>query len=108
MRSSDFDVVAGPDLNGHRDDKALTIASALAALSPARAVMVGDRSFDIVGAHAHGLSAIGVLWGIGDATELTAAAPHAVIGAPDGLPAAVHRLMPAREPVQDARPARID
>ncbi len=36
---------------------------------PAR-VMVGDRSFDILAAHAHGLPSIGVTWGIGTAEEL--------------------------------------
>ena len=34
------------------------------------AVMVGDRKFDIIGAHAKGLSAIGVLYGYGDRAEL--------------------------------------
>ena len=32
--------------------------------------MVGDRSFDMVAARAHGLRAVGVAWGIGSREEL--------------------------------------
>ena len=35
--------------------------------------MVGDRSFDMVAARAHGLRAVGVAWGIGSREELEAA-----------------------------------
>lgn len=38
---------------------------------PTNAVMVGDRKHDIIGAHAVGMAAIGVLYGYGDRTELT-------------------------------------
>lgn len=34
------------------------------------AVMVGDRVFDVLGAHADGIAAIGVTWGIGDRAGL--------------------------------------
>jgi phosphoglycolate phosphatase len=88
-----FDAVAGPGLDGSTEDKATTIGSALAALSCPRAVMVGDRRFDIAGAHAQGLPAIGVLWGIGDAAELEAAGADVIVGAPAELPAAVDRLL---------------
>ena len=37
------------------------------------AVMVGDRRFDVAGAHENGLPAIGVLYGYGGREELTAA-----------------------------------
>lgn len=37
------------------------------------AVMVGDRRFDVAGAHENGLPAIGVLYGYGSREELTAA-----------------------------------
>ena len=32
--------------------------------------MVGDRSFDVIGAHANGIPCIGVTWGIGSREEL--------------------------------------
>jgi phosphoglycolate phosphatase-like HAD superfamily hydrolase len=47
-----FELIAAPDLDAHREDKAATIRGALSTLQTARAVMIGDRLFDIIGAHA--------------------------------------------------------
>jgi phosphoglycolate phosphatase len=90
-----FDLVAGPSLAAHSEDKAATIGAALTGLEPDRAVMVGDRSFDILGAHARALPAIGVTWGIGGRDELTSARADAIIDAPAELPAAISIVMPA-------------
>lgn len=80
-----------------RDDKATTIGMALAALrTPSRAVMVGDRRHDIEGAHAHGLPAIGALWGIGDRAELITAGADALCASPRALASTVHELLPVR------------
>jgi phosphoglycolate phosphatase len=73
-----FATIQGPGMGGDsiRDTKAQTIAAALADLGVAAAPdipMVGDRSHDIEGAHAHGLRAVGVLWGFGSEDELTSA-----------------------------------
>jgi phosphoglycolate phosphatase len=92
-----FDLVAGPSLSASSEDKAATIGAALSGLDPDRAVMVGDRSFDIVGAHACGLPAVGVTWGIGGSDELTSARADAIIEAPTDLPAAISILMPAQD-----------
>jgi phosphoglycolate phosphatase len=86
-----FELVVGPDLQARTEDKTATIARALTALGDTRAVMVGDRSFDVVGAHANGIPAIGVTWGIGDAAELSAA--ERTIGDPSALPEAVATLL---------------
>jgi phosphoglycolate phosphatase len=88
-----FEVVAAPDLNAHGEEKAVTIRGALSMLDAERAVMVGDRSFDIVGAHACAIPAIGVSWGIGSAEELTASSADVIIGAPSGLRGAVSNLL---------------
>ncbi|MEN3285398.1 MAG: phosphoglycolate phosphatase [Solirubrobacteraceae bacterium] len=91
-----FDVVAGPDLGALAEDKATTIGAALAALAALgaeRGVMVGDRSFDVVGARANGLAAIGVTWGIGSVEELTTAGADAIVDEPAGLPKTVGRLI---------------
>lgn len=89
-----FSAVAGPDLQTQTEDKAQTITKALAALGrPELAVMVGDRSFDILGAHAHSLLAIGVTWGIGGRAELEAAGADAVIDKPSELLAAACGLL---------------
>ena len=73
------------------EDKAATIGRALAALQAKGAVMVGDRSFDVVGAHGNGLRAIGVTWGIGSAEELAAA--YAMAHDPSALPATLAKLL---------------
>ena len=86
-----FEVVVGTDMTARVEDKAATIGRALAALQADRAaVMVGDRSFDVEGAHAHRLPAVGVTWGIGSLEELAAA--EAIVDDPADLPAAVGRL----------------
>jgi phosphoglycolate phosphatase len=87
-----FEVVAGPALEARAEDKATTIGRALVGLRAERAAMVGDRSFDVVGAHAHGLPAIGVTWGIGPRDELSAA--DAIVDEPGDLPATVVKLLP--------------
>jgi phosphoglycolate phosphatase len=84
-----FEVVAAPELTAHAEDKAATIRTALSALGGGRSVMVGDRSFDIIGAHACEIPAIGVSWGIGSSRELAASGAEVLIDAPSELPGAV-------------------
>ena len=47
-----------------------------------RIVMVGDRSYDILGGHAEGLKVIGVLYGYGDLKELSQAGADALATTP--------------------------
>jgi phosphoglycolate phosphatase len=54
-----------------------------------RAVMIGDRMHDALGARAVGISSIGALWGYGDAEELTQAGADLLIDAPEEIPSAV-------------------
>lgn len=54
-------------------------------LSHGHTVMIGDRSFDIAGAHANGLRAIGALWGYGDLAELEQAGVDALAERPEML-----------------------
>jgi len=72
-----FEVIAGSDETGElRGTKALVIEHALAELAiPAGTaiVMIGDREHDILGAKAHGIPGIGVLYGYGDREELESA-----------------------------------
>lgn len=75
------DAIAGPGLDERDAAKHLVIAAALdqhGRPAPERVRMVGDRSFDVVGARTHGIDAIGVLWGFGDAEELTGSGAAAV------------------------------
>jgi phosphoglycolate phosphatase len=81
-----FVAVEGPALEAEAEPKAETIRRALAHLpAGARPVMVGDRRYDVEGAHAHGLPCIGVLWGIGSEDELRAAGADAIVATPGEL-----------------------
>jgi phosphoglycolate phosphatase len=84
-----FTVVAGPELDTTAEDKTTTVGAALRALGATGGAMVGDRSFDMVAARAHGLRAVGVGWGIGSRAELLAAGAERIVGTPAELPAAV-------------------
>lgn len=71
-----FAFVEGPsfDVAGH-ETKTVTLGRALDRLEVG--VMVGDRHHDVDAGRAHGLTTVGVLWGMGDAGEL-AGADHVV------------------------------
>ncbi len=70
-----FEAVAGSTMDEKRTKKGEVIAYALQTfgLDPAETVMVGDREHDVIGARENGLNCIGVLYGYGSRTELTAA-----------------------------------
>ena len=70
-----FSAVYGSELDGTRSNKSDLIAHVLKSesLSPNETAMVGDRAHDIVGANAHGVFPIGVLWGYASYDELIAA-----------------------------------
>lgn len=67
------------------DDKAAIVARALGQLGDVDAAMVGDRSFDMEAARAHGLRPVGVSWGIGSVAELEAAGAVAIADTPSEL-----------------------
>ncbi|HLE00978.1 MAG TPA: HAD family hydrolase [Bdellovibrionota bacterium] len=70
-----FDGVYGAELDGTRTIKAALIAHVLKleSISPASAIMIGDREFDVIGARENGMPCIGVTYGHGSEAELTAA-----------------------------------
>lgn len=73
--------VEGPNLSMEHETKTETLRRALARIP--LSFMVGDRHHDIDAGRAHGLTTVGVLWGMGDAAEL-AAADH-VVATPEEL-----------------------
>jgi phosphoglycolate phosphatase len=79
--------VYGTEPDGSVDDKAHLIAAVLRheRLDAQRTVMVGDRSHDMIGAHANGLRAIGVLWGYGSLEELKSAGADELVSTPAEL-----------------------
>jgi len=87
-----FDVVEGTGRDELGTDKATIVGRALDRLAPTRAFgHVGDREHDVIGAHAHTLTAIGVLWGYGSREELTAAGADVLVQTPEELEAVVAR-----------------
>jgi phosphoglycolate phosphatase len=50
--------------------------------------MIGDRRFDVAGAHANKMRALGVLWGYGTRDELEAAGADDLVSEPENLPTA--------------------
>jgi len=91
-----FEAVAGPDLRTGVEPKTATVGAALRALGASGGAMVGDTAFDMVAAHAHGLRAVGVTWGIGTAEELRAAGAEVLVDEPAELGGALSR--PAARP----------
>jgi phosphoglycolate phosphatase len=77
----------GTEPDGSLDDKAQLIATVLEreSLDPRDALMVGDRSHDMIGARANGMPAVGVLWGYGSREELLAAGAERLVAAPADL-----------------------
>lgn len=75
-----FTFSAGSELDGRRTVKAEVISYCLENLGVqdlSKAVMVGDRKHDIIGAKANGLESVGVLFGYGSREELeNAGADH--------------------------------
>ena len=82
-----FAAIHGAELDGRYDDKGELIGHILEAehIDPARALMIGDREYDVRGAARHGISTIGVLWGHGGEAELHAAGAAALCGRPKEL-----------------------
>lgn len=80
--TSCFDAIFGATLDGAVTTKAEVIALALR--PPAgKSIMIGDRSDDILGAKAHSIASIGVLYGYGARHELEDAGADYIV---DGVP----------------------
>lgn len=83
--------VYAPTGEGRHSEKAEMIARALVDFGVAAkdAVMVGDRHFDIEGAHANGVRSVGVTWGFGGHGELAQAGADVIVEKPADLLAAI-------------------
>ena len=84
-----FEAIFAPQLDIHVETKTETVGAAMRFFGDAVATMVGDRHVDMAAAHAHGLRAVGVTWGIGSADELRSAGADALVSEPAELPASV-------------------
>ena len=74
-----FKVVVGSELDGTRVNKDEVVEEALRRLfgdkpiEKEKVYMIGDRSYDVEGARAHGIESVGVTYGYGSMEELKAA-----------------------------------
>ena len=74
-----FEIICGASLDRSRSEKAAVIAYLLTKVDGAEnAVMVGDTAFDVIGAAAHGIPAIGVSWGYGKVQDMVEAGAAAI------------------------------
>jgi phosphoglycolate phosphatase len=82
-----FERVFGSELDGTRVDKSHLLEYALkeASVDPAKTLMIGDRSHDMVGAKNNGMTGIGVLYGYGSRDELLQAGAHHVCATPGAI-----------------------
>lgn len=82
-----FDHIIGSELDGTRVEKADVIREALRVLgcTADEVVMIGDRKFDILGAHECGLKAVGVRYGYAGENELENAGADVIVSRPEDL-----------------------
>jgi len=82
-----FDGIYGSLPGGEFDHKPELLAHIVARhdLAPSHSLMVGDRRYDIAGAHAVGMRGLGVLWGYGARDELESAGADHLVAAPVDL-----------------------
>lgn len=75
-----FDRICGASMDLSRNSKEAVIAYLLEETGLADSIiMVGDTKYDIIGANAHGIPAIGVSWGYGEVKEMEDAGAKTIV-----------------------------
>lgn len=81
-----FDLICGATVDESRVEKSEVIDYLLSQTGQRdQTIMVGDTTFDVVGAAAHGIPAIGVAWGYGNADDMKQAGAVAIAETPAEL-----------------------
>lgn len=81
-----FEMICGATLDGSRGKKEDVIAYLLSLTQgTGEAVMVGDTTYDVIGAAHHGIPTIGVAWGYGKVEDMKAAGAKAIANTMDEL-----------------------
>ena len=74
-----FEKICGATLDGSRSHKADVIAYLMTQVDSLEdIIMVGDTTFDVIGAKQHGIPTIGVAWGYGKVEDMKAAGAAAI------------------------------
>lgn len=92
-----FSFVGGNTLDERRPTKAAVIAyirERFPDITGENTLMIGDRCYDIEGAHDCGLPAVGVLYGYGSRQELEAAGADELVQTPAALLQSIRRRLP--------------
>lgn len=77
-----FELVRGPETDGLHATKADVVRDVLQTMGISAGpgvVLVGDRSHDVLGAHAVGIECIGVVWGYGSRDELLSSGADVIV-----------------------------
>jgi phosphoglycolate phosphatase len=95
-----FDGIHGSVPGGELDHKPELLAHILSEhnITPARSLMVGDRRYDISGAHAVGMRGLGVLWGYGTRDELESAGADQLVESTVDLACTVLAMVSGKRP----------
>lgn len=81
-----FRQICGATMDGTRSSKASVIEYLIAGNGrDGQMIMVGDTKFDILGAKAHGIPAVGVAWGYGAVSQMQQAGAAAIAQSPEQL-----------------------
>ena len=94
-----FDGIHGSVPGGALDHKPELLAHILSkhGLAPSHSLMVGDRRYDISGAHAVGMRGLGVLWGYGSRDELEAAGADKLVESTADLASTVVSMVDGKQ-----------
>jgi phosphoglycolate phosphatase len=94
-----FDGIHGSVPGGGREHKPELLAHILSQqhIPPSHSLMVGDRRYDISGAHAVGMRGLGVLWGYGTRDELEAAGADRLVESTADLARAVISMIGGKQ-----------
>ena len=81
-----FEQICGATYDGSISTKEEVIAHLLGRVGdPGQCLMVGDTTFDVIGAKAHGIETIGVSWGYGKVADMEKAGAKAIAYSMDEL-----------------------
>ncbi len=84
--SNYFDKIYGASMDDTRDTKDKVIGYILEQIGTDNdIIMVGDTSYDVLGAAEHGINTIGVAWGYGEKSDILAAGAIAIANSPAHL-----------------------
>ena len=81
-----FEEICGSTMDGTRSSKEDVITYLFSKIgSVDQVVMVGDTTYDVLGAAAHGIKTIGVSWGFGEVADMQNAGAIAIANTTDEL-----------------------